>query len=114
VSPHPAQQQQQIQRQGHQRELSGQYGADDEYDYTGAYMGSDSGSPVVGEYEGGGQGGGVVGMGKGSLQLIWRGRGEPRYKPLDCLSFFFFFFLIFVLSDSLLLLYVTVYFASSI
>ena len=67
VSPYPVQQalqqlgqqlpkQQQPQQQGHCRELSGQYGADDEYDYIGAYMGSDSGSPVVAEYGGGGQG----------------------------------------------------------
>ncbi|KIJ94917.1 hypothetical protein K443DRAFT_125038 [Laccaria amethystina LaAM-08-1] len=33
VSPYPAQQQLQPQRQGHQREPSGQYGVDDEYDY---------------------------------------------------------------------------------
>jgi hypothetical protein len=70
VSPYPAQQQQipqqlQPQRQGHQREPSGQYGADDEYDYIGAYMGSDSGSPVMGEYGGGGGGQGGRGGGYG-------------------------------------------------
>jgi len=63
ASPYPAQQAQQqlglrSHQQGqHQREPSGQYGADDEYDYIGAYMGSDSGSPVQGEYGGGGHGG---------------------------------------------------------
>jgi hypothetical protein len=72
VSPYPAQQQQipqqlQPQRQGHQREPSGQYGADDEYDYIGAYMGSDSGSPVMGEYGGGGQGGRGGGYGEGKF-----------------------------------------------
>jgi len=40
------------------------YGADDEYDYIGAYMGSDLGSPVQGEYGGGGQGG-CTGYGEG-------------------------------------------------
>ena len=81
VSPYPAQQaqqqlgqqlpqQQQPQQQGHRRELSGQYGADDEYDYIGAYMGSDSGSPVVGEYGGGGQGAkGGYGEGKFTTDL---------------------------------------------
>ena len=77
VSPYPAQQaqqqlpqQQQPQQQGHRRELSGQYGADDEYDYIGAYMGSDSGSPVVAEYGGGGQGAkGGYGEGKFATDL---------------------------------------------
>ena len=77
VSPYPAQlaqqqlgQQQRTQQQGHQRELSGQYGADDEYDYIGAYMGSDSGSPVVAEYGGGGQGAkGGYGEGKFATDL---------------------------------------------
>lgn len=54
-SLYPAQQQQ----RGHQREVS----ADDEYDYIGAYMGSDSGSPVVAEYAGAGGGGGGGGRG---------------------------------------------------
>ena len=81
VSPYPVQQaqqqlgqqlpqQQQPQQQGHRRELSGQYGADDEYDYIGAYMGSDSGSPVVAEYGGGGQGAkGGYGEGKFATDL---------------------------------------------
>jgi len=63
ASSYPAQQAQQqlglrSQQQGqHQRELSGQYGADDEYNYIGVYMGSNSGSPVMGEYGRGGHGG---------------------------------------------------------
>jgi hypothetical protein len=70
VSPHPAQwqqilQQQQPQRQGHQRELSGQYGVDYVFDFIGVHMGSHSGSPVVGEYGGGGGGGGQGGRGGG-------------------------------------------------
>ena len=80
VSPYPAQQaqqqlgqQQRTQQQGHQRELSGQYGADDEYDCNGAYMWSDSGSPVVAEY-GGGQGA-KGGYGEGKFATGLEGQG---------------------------------------